>query len=45
MQIIILIFLFKAYVLLGEEKYLERWNTHYSAVMKYLGTLLSVTKF
>lgn len=27
----------KAYVLLGEEKYLERWNTHYSAVMKYLG--------
>jgi len=26
----------KAYVLLGEEKYLERWNTHYSAVMKYL---------
>jgi len=27
----------KAYVLLGEEKYLERWNSHYSAVMKYLG--------
>ena len=27
----------KAYVLLGEEKYLNRWNTHYSAVMKYLG--------
>ena len=27
----------KAYVLLGEEKYLSRWNTHYSAVMKYLG--------
>jgi mannosidase alpha-like ER degradation enhancer 3 len=26
----------KAYVLLGEEKYLGRWNTHYSAVMKYL---------
>jgi len=26
----------KAYVLLGEEKYLERWNTHYSAVMKYM---------
>ncbi len=36
---------FKAYVLLGEEKYLERWNTHYSAVMKYLGTFISVTKF
>ena len=28
----------KAYVLLGEEKYLERWNSHYQAVMKYLGT-------
>lgn len=27
----------KAYVLLGEDKYLERWNSHYSAVMKYLG--------
>jgi len=26
----------KAYVLLGEEKYLERWNTHYNAVMKYM---------
>jgi len=28
----------KAYVLLGENKYLERWNTHYHAVMKYMGT-------
>jgi len=28
----------KAYVLLGEEKYLERWHSHYQAVMKYLGT-------
>jgi len=28
----------KAYVLLGEEKYLERWKSHYSAVMKYLGS-------
>jgi len=28
----------KAYVLLGEEKYLERWNSHYSAIMKYLGS-------
>ena len=28
----------KAYVLLGEDKYLERWNSHYNAVMKYLGT-------
>lgn len=27
----------KAYVLLGEEKYLSRWQTHYSAVMKYVG--------
>ncbi|XP_023336355.1 ER degradation-enhancing alpha-mannosidase-like protein 3 [Eurytemora carolleeae] len=26
----------KAYVLLGEDKYLDRWNTHYSAVMKYM---------
>ena len=28
----------KAYVLLGEDKYLERWHSHYAAVMKYLGT-------
>jgi len=28
----------KAYVLLGEDKYLERWNSHYSAVMKYMGS-------
>jgi len=28
----------KAYVLLGDYKYLERWNTHYHAVMKYMGT-------
>ena len=28
----------KAYVLLGEDKYLERWNSHYSAVMNYLGS-------
>lgn len=27
----------KAYILLGEEKYLSRWQTHYSAIMKYLG--------
>lgn len=27
----------KAYVLLGDEKYLGRWQTHYAAVMKYLG--------
>ena len=27
----------KAYVLLGDEKYLDRWQTHYSAIMKYLG--------
>jgi len=28
----------KAYILLGEEKYLDRWNIHYSAIMKYLAT-------
>ncbi len=27
----------KAYVLLGEDKYLSRWQTHYTAIMKYLG--------
>ncbi|XP_059093383.1 ER degradation-enhancing alpha-mannosidase-like protein 3 [Tigriopus californicus] len=27
----------KAYVLLGEDKYLTRWQTHYTAIMKYLG--------
>ena len=27
----------KAYVLLGDDKYLNRWQTHYSAIMKYLG--------
>jgi len=27
----------KAYVLLGDEQYLSRWNTHYSSIMKYLG--------
>ena len=27
----------KAYILLGDEKYLGRWQTHYAAVMKYLG--------
>lgn len=27
----------KAYVLLGEDKYLSRWQTHYAAIMKYLG--------
>jgi mannosidase alpha-like ER degradation enhancer 3 len=32
----------KAYVLLGEEKYLDRWNTHYAAVMKYLGQVSKV---
>ncbi len=26
----------KAYVLLGDDKYLERWQTHYDAIMKYL---------
>ena len=26
----------KAYVLLGEDKYLDRWETHYSAVMKWV---------
>merc|ERR1719418_365133 len=27
----------KAYVLLGEEQYLSRWQTHYASIMKYLG--------
>ena len=27
----------KAYVLLGDDKYLSRWQTHYTAIMKYLG--------
>lgn len=35
----------KAYILLGEEKYLSRWNTHYSAVMKYLGQVLNISIF
>lgn len=29
-------YLLKAYVLLGDESYLERFNKHYSAVMKYI---------
>lgn len=29
-------YLLKAYVLLGDEGYLERFNKHYSAVMKYI---------
>ncbi|XP_071551477.1 ER degradation-enhancing alpha-mannosidase-like protein 3 [Panulirus ornatus] len=29
-------YLLKAYVLLGDEGYLERFNRHYSAVMKYI---------
>nr|XP_045621161.1 ER degradation-enhancing alpha-mannosidase-like protein 3 [Procambarus clarkii] len=29
-------YLLKAYVLLGDEDYLERFNKHYSAVMKYI---------
>ena len=28
--------------MLGEEKYLERWKTHYSAVMKYLGKSFNI---
>ena len=27
----------KAYILLGDETYLSRWNTHYTSIMKYLG--------
>lgn len=26
----------KAYILLGDDRYLERFNRHYSAVMKYI---------
>ncbi|KAK6305195.1 hypothetical protein J4Q44_G00239750 [Coregonus suidteri] len=29
-------YLMKAYVLLGDNVYLERFNTHYSAIMKYI---------
>lgn len=27
----------KAYILLGDDKYLNRWETHYAAIMKYMG--------
>lgn len=33
-------YLFKAYVLLGETHYLERFNLHYEAIMKYVKVLL-----
>lgn len=29
-------YLMKAYILLGDKVYLERFNTHYSAIMKYI---------
>uniref|UniRef100_H3A0Q9 alpha-1,2-Mannosidase n=1 Tax=Latimeria chalumnae TaxID=7897 RepID=H3A0Q9_LATCH len=29
-------YLMKAYVLLGDDDYLERFNTHYAAIMKYI---------
>ncbi|XP_038637389.1 ER degradation-enhancing alpha-mannosidase-like protein 3 isoform X1 [Scyliorhinus canicula] len=29
-------YLLKAYILLGDEVYLERFNTHYAAIMKYI---------
>ena len=32
----------KAYVLLGDEQYLSRWNTHYSSIMKYLGQVSTI---
>uniref|UniRef100_A0AAR2IR13 alpha-1,2-Mannosidase n=1 Tax=Pygocentrus nattereri TaxID=42514 RepID=A0AAR2IR13_PYGNA len=38
-------YLMKAYILLGDNVYLERFNTHYSAIMKYISQpplLLSV---
>uniref|UniRef100_A0A4W4G8K2 alpha-1,2-Mannosidase n=1 Tax=Electrophorus electricus TaxID=8005 RepID=A0A4W4G8K2_ELEEL len=38
-------YLMKAYILLGDNMYLERFNTHYSAIMKYISQpplLLSV---
>ncbi|XP_035246827.1 ER degradation-enhancing alpha-mannosidase-like protein 3 isoform X2 [Anguilla anguilla] len=38
-------YLMKAYILLGDSVYLERFNTHYSAIMKYISQpplLLSV---
>jgi Glycosyl hydrolase family 47 len=33
---LILYFMFQAYVLLGEERYLGRFDRHYEAVMKYI---------
>ncbi|XP_058891233.1 ER degradation-enhancing alpha-mannosidase-like protein 3 [Acipenser ruthenus] len=29
-------YLLKAYILLGDDSYLERFNTHYSSIMKYI---------
>ncbi|XP_067846612.1 ER degradation-enhancing alpha-mannosidase-like protein 3 [Heptranchias perlo] len=29
-------YLFKAYILLGDDGYLQRFNTHYAAIMKYI---------
>ena len=36
-------YLAKAYLLLGEPKYLERWNTHYAAIMDLIGKVNSFT--
>lgn len=30
----------KAYLLLGDTKYLDRWNKHYSAIMSYIGKVI-----
>jgi ER degradation enhancer, mannosidase alpha-like 3 len=30
------VYTFQAYILLGDEKYLSRFNRHYSAIMKYI---------
>lgn len=36
-------YLAKAYLLLGERKYLDRWETHYAAIMNYVGKVINVT--
>ena len=35
----------KAYILLGDETYLSRWNTHYASIMKYLGQVRKLIFF
>ena len=34
-------YLAKAYFLLGEAKYIDRWNSHYSAILNLIGKVRS----